>query len=79
VIPGADGYGTWLRKWVGIPFLHLPCPRYEGVKKLGYEEKRSATHVQGPEKFACQNEAVLSLLPVVDWTAVRPEGKSLLV
>ena len=56
-----------------------PPPLPEAVKKLGYGERRGASHVQGPEKFACQNEAVLSLLPAVDSTSVRPEGQSLCI
>jgi hypothetical protein len=32
----------------------------EGVKRSGFGEMRDAAHVQGPEKFVCQNEAVVS-------------------
>jgi len=46
----------------------------EAVKKSGYGEMRGTAHVQGAEKFACQNEAVISLLPAVDSTSVMPEG-----
>jgi len=54
-----------------------PLRHPEAVKKLGYGERRGASHGQGPEKFACQNEAVLSLLPVVDSTSGMTEGKPL--
>jgi len=40
-------------------------------------KRRGAALVQGPEKFACQNEAVLSLLPARCQTSVRPGGQSL--
>src|SRR4030043_1983145 len=49
----------------------------EAVKNLGYGERRGFTHVQGPKKFACQNDAVLSLLPAGESTSVRLEGQSL--
>jgi len=49
------------------------------VKKSGYGERRGAAHVQGTGKFAGQNEAVLSLLAVVDSTSVMPEGQSLCI
>ena len=38
----------------------------EAVEKSRHGEGRSTAHVQGTEKFACQNEAVLSLLLGVD-------------
>ncbi len=56
----------------------LPPPP-EAVKKSGYGEMIGATHVQGPGKFAWQNEAVLSLLPVVDSTSGMTEGKPLCI
>ena len=51
----------------------------EGVKKLGQGERRGFTHVQGPEKFACQNDAVISLLPAGESTSVKPEGQFLCI
>jgi hypothetical protein len=40
---------------------------------------RGAVHVQGPEKFACQNDAVFSLLPAMNSTLVMREEKSLCI
>ena len=40
---------------------------------------RGTAHIQGPEKFACQNEVVLSLLTAVNSTSVIREGKSLCI
>src|SRR4030042_1359618 len=51
----------------------------EAVKKLGYGERRDFTHVQGPKKFACQNDAVLSLLLTGASTSVRSEGQSICI
>ena len=48
------------------------------MKKSGHGEGRSTTHVQGPEKFACQNEAVGSSLLAGDSTLAARLGKSLM-
>ena len=42
--------------------------RWEGVKKLSNGKSEEPKHVQGTEKFACQNEAVISYLPAGPFT-----------
>ena len=54
--------------------LKSPLPP-EDVKKSGFGEMKDAAHVQKPEKFACQNKAVVSSLLAGDSTLAARLGR----
>ena len=60
---------------LSIPVIFVNLDRLLKVENPSLDMGgRGFTHVQGPKKFACQNDAVLSLLPEVESTSVRPKG-----
>ena len=58
------------------PHPNPPPRRGEGVKKLSNGKTEEPKHVQGTEKFACQNEAVISYLPAGPFTFALRIGES---